>query len=108
MHREDEQSKLDLISAKLSADQQFAKKFFNDFEFAKDEFVQVGLQISYPIFHELVASYKGHIKLEAESNTNKKSPREYSIYTKLSIISGLTAAIITSLYIYWNLSKSSV
>jgi hypothetical protein len=107
MHREDVQSKLDLISARLSADQQFAKKFFNDFEFAKDEFVQVGLQISYPTYNELVASYKGHI-IETRSNANKKCPLEYSTYTKLSIISGLTAAIITSLYIYWNLSKSSL
>ena|SRR5215211_2604308 len=58
MHAIATQKKLDSISTRFGIDQQYAEKFFSDYEFAKLESITVGLQMTAQLYDQLVDGFK--------------------------------------------------
>jgi hypothetical protein len=84
MASNDLQEKLDLLAARFGVDQQFTKKFFNDFEFAQAELAKTGLRIGpelYSVYQRLQDSYQRLSSLGVNSATYKKN-WERSAYKK--------------------------
>jgi putative phosphoribosyl transferase len=72
MYQKDFQQKFNLILAKFGIDQQYANKFFSDFEFAKKELANVGLQMDIKLYDGLGYSYKRLNSVSVKSETFEK------------------------------------
>jgi predicted phosphoribosyltransferase len=104
MYKNDIQKKLNMISAKFSIDQQYAKQFFGDYEFAKKESSNFGLQMDPELYANLGRIYKQlNVSTKYEtfeehwnSLTYKNKSNEVSKLSKTPLIANI-AAIFSSI-----------
>jgi hypothetical protein len=82
MYSKDIQKQLDIISARLSTDQGYTKRFFKDYGFASEESARLGLRMSPELHHVLYESYirlnNAHPKLETFEKSWEKSNHKYN------------------------------
>jgi predicted phosphoribosyltransferase len=104
MFSRDSQKKLDIILAKFNSDQRYKKKFFTDFEFAKRESDNIGLQIDSKIYEQLRYSYEKLNNMPTKSETFEKHWNELTYngnyskpnsYTKSSLIGSVTTTMLS-------------
>src|SRR5919198_132114 len=99
MYQNDIQKKLNMISAKLSIDQQYARQFFGDYEFAKKESSNFGLQMDPELYDNLGRIYKQlNISTKYETFeehwnalTYKKKYNQVSKLSKAPLIANIAA-----------------
>jgi hypothetical protein len=110
----DLQKGLDLISAKFGIDEQYTKKFFSEYEFAKIEAARVGLHMSRQLYKQLGDSFNRLSNIRRKPETFEKiwdSPAHKNVrgssYRKVLAISAVITSIMGCAVIYLALRRLS-
>jgi hypothetical protein len=115
MYHTDIQTKLDLISAKLSTDNEYLTKFFSDFCFCKEELGFIGSERELSNFYNQLCDAYKHLcasstkfetfQMNWEKNRYKQTGRGDTDYSRLVLTIALGVTIFTGALIIFLRSR---
>jgi hypothetical protein len=107
---------LEQISERFSTDKKYARNFFSDYMFAKNELAAIGLEINPEIYLTLREGYKAlnnslsntkAFDNHREVSKHKKDNKSKGSIARISILAGIITSFIAGVAIYLILKRNS-